>query len=505
VIRVLVIGSGAREHALVLTLARSPQVERIYCAPGNPGTALVAENLALGADSEDAVQALAKWAFEQQVDLTVVGPELPLTLGVVDEFRAVGLPIVGPTRAAAQLESSKSWARAFMDRHGIPAPQYQVTQTAEELGAYLAHARFPLVLKVDGLAGGKGTVVAQTFAEAREALLLMEQAGILREGEGLETVVCEEFLEGREVSALAFTDGKVVVPMPSACDYKRLLDGGTGPMTGGMGGYSPAPWISDEQWAEIAATVLWPTVAGMAEEGIPFQGFLYAGLMMTAQGPRVLEYNVRLGDPEAQLLLPRLESDLIDILLAMTEGRLHAVAPGIVWSREATCGVVLASGGYPAQSLTGRPISGLGELPEGVLAFHAGTRVQQEGPVWVRSNEPDRPPPAELYDSPMDETPALAAKGIYRYLRLKALPGTPGKRSLEAQMDALLAGPRIVNAGGRVLTLVARAPTLDAARRRVYSAVERVAFEGRQYRKDIGLLSAPTPAAPDAASGADRA
>ncbi|HMA37689.1 MAG TPA: phosphoribosylamine--glycine ligase [Chloroflexia bacterium] len=487
--RVLVIGSGAREHALVLALARSAQVTKIYCAPGNPGTSLLAENLALSADSELGGQALAKWAFEQAIDLTIVGPELPLTLGIVDTFREIGLPIIGPTQAAARLESSKSWARAFMVRHGIPAPAYQVTHTAEELGAYLARAAFPLVLKVDGLAGGKGTVVARTFAEAREALLMMEQAGILGEGEGRETVVCEEFLEGREVSALAFTDGKVVVPLPPACDYKRLLDGDQGPMTGGMGGYSPAPWIAEEQWAEIAAAILWPTVAGMAAEGCPFQGFLYAGLMMTPSGPRVLEYNVRLGDPEAQLLLPRLESDLASILVAMHQERLHEVAATIRWSSEATCGVVLASQGYPAQSLTGRPITGLGDLPDGVLAFQAGTRLQQEGANWALPGTSPAVAP-ELYDPLLDEKPQITASGIFRYLRVTPVPRGLGQ-SAESRLAALLEGPRIVNAGGRVLTLVARAPNLAAARRLAYEAVGRVAFEGMQYRTDIGLMPAP--------------
>ena len=486
--RVLVIGSGAREHALVLALARSAGVTHIYCAPGNPGTMLLAENLPMSADSESAVSALARWAFEQQIDLTVVGPELPLTLGVVDLFRELKLPIIGPTQAAAQLESSKEWARAFMERHGIPAPRYQVTHSAEELGTYLAGAQFPVVLKADGLAGGKGTVVATTFAEAREALLAMEQAGILSEAAGRETVVCEEFLEGREVSALAFTDGKVVVPLPSACDYKRRYDGNSGPMTGGMGGYSPAPWVTDEQWAEIAATVLWPTVAGMAAEGIPFQGFLYAGIMLTAQGPRVLEYNVRLGDPEAQLLLPRLDSDLLDILRAMHEERLHEVAPTIRWSADATCGVVLASAGYPAQSLTGRPISGLGDLPPGVLAFHAGTRLQSAGAQWVKpgSSTPSAAP--ELYDAQLSERAEIPATGIFRYLRVKSLPDRLTQGSPEARMAALLDGPRLVNAGGRVLTVVGRGPTLAAARDHAYAGVARVHFEGMAYRTDIGRL-----------------
>jgi phosphoribosylamine--glycine ligase len=484
--RVLVIGSGAREHAIVLALARTSGVSHIYCAPGNPGTTLLAENLPMSADTDIGVAALARWAFDQGIDLTVVGPELALTLGVVDRFRELGLAIIGPTQEAAQLESSKAWARAFMERHGIPAPTYRVTQSAEELGTYLAETRFPLVLKADGLAGGKGTVVAHTFAEAREALLAMEQAGILGEGVGRETVVCEEFLEGREVSAIAFTDGKVVVPLPSACDYKRLNDGNNGPMTGGMGGYSPAPWVTDEQWAEIAATILWPTVAGMAADGIPFQGFLYAGIMMTAAGPRVLEYNVRLGDPEAQLLLPRLDSDFLEILLAIHEERLHEIAPAIRWTTDATCGVVLASQGYPAQSLTGRAITGLGDLPAGVVAFHAGTRLQS-GPNWVRPGESVAAANPELYDPQLNERPEMTASGIFRYMRLKPLPDRM-TQTPEARIAELLDGPRLVNAGGRVLTLVARAPTLSAARDLAYQGVQRVHFDGMQYRTDIGIV-----------------
>ncbi len=481
--RVLVVGGGAREHALVVALARSAQVSQIYCAPGNPGTQLVAENLAMSADTPDGVEALTRWALEQQIEMTVVGPELPLSLGLVDEFRALGLPIIGPTQAAAQLETSKAWARAFMVRHNIPAPAYRVTRTAEELGTYLAAASFPVVLKADGLAGGKGAVVAHTFAEAREALLAMEQAGILGEGAGRETVVCEEYLTGREVSALAFTDGKVVVPMPSACDYKRLLDGNQGPMTGGMGGYSPAPWVTEDEWADIAATILWPAVAGMASDGHPFQGILYAGIMMTADGPRVLEFNVRFGDPEAQLLLPRLESDLAEIFQAMHEGRLHEIASTITWSAEATCAVVLASAGYPAQSLTGRPISGLGELPEGVMAFHAGTRFHQPGPRWAQSATENWVAP-ELYDPRVDEKPPIVATGIYRYVRMRPL-GSRSRRP-EDEIAALLEGPQVVTSGGRVITLVARGATVADACRRVYTAVPRVSFDGAQYRRDIG-------------------
>ena len=314
----------------------------------------------------------------------------------------------------------------------------------------------------------------------------------MREGEGRETVVCEEFLEGREVSALAFTDGKVVVPMPPACDYKRLLDGDDGPMTGGMGGYSPAPWISEEQWAEIAATVLWPTVAGMAAEGFPFSGFLYAGIMMTAAGPRVLEYNVRLGDPEAQLLLPRLESDLVDILLAIEER-------GCTRSPPASAGAPTrpAASCWPRRATRRRaspaaPISGLGDLPEGVLAFHAGTRLQDAGAHWVRPGEAgprrrrDVRPPAGRKAGHHRRAASFATCASRACPSACAGAGRPHGRAAGRRA-------RMVNAGGRVLTLVARGAHAGRGPPRVYSAVPRVTFDGMQYRRDIGLLDPPGP------------
>jgi len=487
--RVLVIGNGGREHALVLALARSAVVEQVFCAPGNPGTALLAENLPLVAESAAGIQGLIEWALGAALDLTIVGPELPLSLGIVDEFRVAGLPILGPTQAAARLESSKVWARAFMDRYGIPGPAYHVTRSAEELGAYLAHAPFPLVLKADSLAAGKGTVVARTFAEAREGLLWMEQAGIVGEGEGRETIVCEEFVAGREVTALAFTDGKIVLPLPPVQVYKRLEDGDSGAMTAGMGGYSPVPGIDAEQWAEIAAGVLLPAIAGLAAEGCAYRGFLSATLSLTAAGPRVLGLNTRLGDPEAQLLLPRLDSDFGALLRALQGERLHEWTPALRWSADASVGVVLAAQGYPAQSVVGRPITGLGDLPEGVLAFQMATRLQAAGPHWVRPGA-TTPDAAELYDARVDEQPPLIASGIFRYLRVKPLPDRFSPRP-EDDLATLLAGPRLVNTGGRVLTLVGRGPDLATARDRAYAGVARISWDGMRYRTDIGRRDAP--------------
>jgi phosphoribosylamine--glycine ligase len=483
--RVLIIGGGAREHACMWALLRSPKVEKIYCAPGNPGTSTLAENVPITVDSADGVHAIARWAWGNHVDLTLVGPELPLSLGVVDEFQNLKLPIVGPTQAAARIETSKAWARDFMARHRIPAPRYVVAPTLAALQGILAGARYPLVLKADGLAGGKGALVARSLDEARAGLRAMLAAGVL--GPGREAVVCEEFLTGREVSALCFTDGKTLWPMPPACDYKRLLDGNTGPLTGGMGAYSPPGWMSERGWQEIAATVLWPAVDGLAAEGCPFQGFLYAGLMLTADGPKVLEFNARLGDPEAQVLLPRLETDFADLLTAIAAGRLSEIRP--VWKPDVTCGVVLASDGYPGPVLKGHPISGLGDLQDGVLAFHGGTKfLDPQAPPTLDALE--RLPstagltPEEIADLiPPPPPPRRTLPIMERFV--SALAG-PKKVPPPPDIDTLLSGPTLVTDGGRVITIVARGPTLAEARATAYRNAARVRFEGMQYRHDIG-------------------
>ncbi len=466
-------------------LLRSPEVEKIYCAPGNPGTSTLAENVPITVDSVEGVHAIARWAWGNHIDLTVVGPELPLSLGVVDEFQNLKLPIVGPTKAAARIETSKAWARDFMARHRIPTPRYVVAPTLQALQGVLAQARFPLVLKADGLAGGKGALVVHSLEEARAGLRAMLQSGALEPGR--ETVVCEEFLTGREVSALCFTDGKTLWPMPPACDYKRLQDGDSGPMTGGMGAYSPPGWIGDRAWQEIAATVLWPAVEGLAAEGCPFQGFLYAGLMITASGPKVLEFNARLGDPEAQVLLPRLASDFADLLTAIAAGRLSEVHP--VWGGEATCGVVLASDGYPGPVLKGHPISGLGDLQEGVLAFHGGTKFldpQAAPTIDALERLPSTAglTPQEIADLVLPPPPPLRVLPIMGRF-VSALAG-PKKTPPPPNIDMLLSGPTLVTDGGRVITLVARGATLAEARAMVYRNVGRVRFEGMHYRGDIG-------------------
>jgi phosphoribosylamine--glycine ligase len=484
--RVLIIGGGAREHAMLWTLLRSPRVEKIYCAPGNPGTSTLAENVPITVDSTQGVAEIARWAWAQRIDLTIVGPELPLSLGVVDEFRSLSLPVCGPTMAAAAIETDKAWAREFMTRHGIPAPRYTIARSLDDLRATLAQARFPLVLKAAGLAGGKGAVVAHSYEEATAGLRELLRAKIL--GPRDQTVVCEEFLTGREVSALCFTDGKTLLPMPPACDHKRLNDGDTGPMTGGMGAYSPPGWISNELWREIMATILWPTVAGLAAEGRPFQGFLYAGLMITNRGPRVLEFNARLGDPEAQVLLPRLQGDLAEIALAISQGRLGEVTAS--WSNEATCGVVLASEGYPGPTILRRPVSGLGEVQEGVLVFQGGTTFQggDASPIIDTLAAPDAPRAAGLTAEEMADLVPEPKKVSPRpfFSRLMIAMGGGSKKQIMPDLDMLLSGPMMVTSGGRVLTVVARGATLAEARATAYRNVERIRFQGAHYRRDIG-------------------
>jgi phosphoribosylamine--glycine ligase len=427
----LVIGQGAREHALAWKLAQSPSVRTLFVAPGNGGTAAIATNVGLSVTD---AQHLAEWAADHAIDLTVVGPEVALAAGVVDVFQARGLRIFGPTRAAARLETSKAFAKAFMARHGIPTAKYVQCAGALQAREYLTaqpEDRFPLVLKADGLAAGKGVRIVRDRAEALEAL-----AGA-QPGVATSSFLVEEYLEGFEVSCLALSDGTHVRPLAAAHDYKRAFDGDRGPMTGGMGAYSPVPDV--DAWSGMVLhSILEPTIAGMAAEGAPYAGILYAGVMLTAQGPRVLEFNARFGDPETQVLLPRWEDDLLEVLLATADGRLAGVPP-FQWSTDATCGVVLATAGYPDQPATGGIIQGLATVDPDALIFHGATRA-------------------------------------------------PG-----GEEGACMAG------SGRILTVVARGATLDAARRRAYAASREVSWPGCWCREDIGavsLTSKPGPQAP---------
>ncbi len=421
--RVLVIGSGAREHALCWALSRSPSVTWLACAPGNGGTALIAANATL--DPLD-FAACADWAAAHQIDLTVVGPEDPLSGGIVDVFRSRGLACLGPTRDAARIESSKVWAKEFLLRHDIPTAPARVV-TAATLDAAIADlraagARFPVAIKADGLAAGKGVVIATDAAEA-EATLRDFIAG-RRFGAAGDRVLVETFLTGHEVSVFALCDGASYRLMGTACDHKRAFDGDEGPNTGGMGAYAPVGWLAPADLAAIERRVVAPTLAGLAEEGVPFTGFLFAGLMMTADGPHVIEFNARFGDPEAQVILPLLASPLADLCQAAATGALAGMPP-LAWREGAACGVVVAAERYPLSGVRDAPISGLDTIDGDVLVFHGGPR--------------------------------------------------------------LLPGGTLAANGGRVATVVGLGPTLDAARARAYANVDRVQFTGARYRTDIGF------------------
>jgi phosphoribosylamine--glycine ligase len=416
-LRVMVIGGGAREHTLVWKLVQSPRVGEVYVAPGNAGTASIAHNLNLRPTD---IEALADTARALGIDLTVVGPEAPLAGGIVDLFQQGDIPIFGPAKAAAQIESSKVFSKGLLQRYGLPGAEGVVFSSFEGARDYVQHHRLPVVIKADGLTAGKGVTVAKSTEEALEALSEIMERRVF--GSAGERVVIDECLVGREASLLAFTDGDTVVPMVPACDYKRVFEGDEGPNTGGMGGYSPPGFFTPGLIQRAEESILKPVVKAMSQEGNPYKGVLYAGLMVTAEGPKVLEFNARFGDPESQVTLPRLKTDLVDILQAAMSGSLDRV--NIEWSEDACVGVVMASAGYPGSYQTGFPINGLDELDEDILVFHAGTRTGQE--------------PGQIYTD-----------------------------------------------GGRVLTVVARGKTIAEARDRVYLNLPRIRFEGGHYRRDI--------------------
>jgi phosphoribosylamine--glycine ligase len=418
--KVLLIGSGGREHALAWKLAQSPRVAEVIVAPGNAGTASEPGLRNVAVDVRD-VQALLALARAEHVALTVVGPEGPLVAGVVDAFRGAGLRIFGPTAAAAQLEGSKAFAKAFLQRHRIPTAAYAVFTELAAARAYVRAQGAPIVIKADGLAAGKGVVVATTLAEAEDALALMLDGGSL--GTAGARVVIEEFMPGEEASYIVLSDGRHALPMATSQDHKRRDDGDAGPNTGGMGAYSPAPVVTPAVDARVLREIIQPTLDGMAADGVPFSGFLYAGLMVDAQGaPRVVEFNVRFGDPETQPIMLRLRSDLLDLIEAALDGRLDGTRAA--WDPRPALGVVLAAGGYPAAPRSGDRIEGLdAPLPEGAKIFHAGTRLD--------------------------------------------------------------AG-HAVSAGGRVLTVCALGDDIAQARERAYAALQPIRLAGSFYRRDIG-------------------
>jgi phosphoribosylamine--glycine ligase len=415
--KVLVVGSGAREHTLAWKLAQSPRVEKVYVAPGNAGTALIAQNLPLRPNE---FQKLGEVARAENIDLVMVGPEAPLASGIVDHFESLGIPIFGPTRSAAQIEASKVFAKEIMHKYDIPTPRGITFSSFARAKEYVESQPPPLVVKADGLAAGKGVAVCRSREEALAALEVTLEQRVF--GEAGDRVIVEECLVGMEASLLAFTDGKTVVPMVPACDYKPVFDNDQGPNTGGMGGYSPPGFFNEELTQSIQETILEPVVRAMAQEGSPYRGVLYAGLMITEDGPRVLEFNCRFGDPETQVTLPRLKTDLMDILMAVIDGNLHQIT--IEWDEKACVGVVIASGGYPGEYETEFPITGLDRLDKNVLVFHAGTKAGEK----------------------------------------------PGE---------------ILTDGGRVLTVAALGDTISQARRQVYSSLSLVHFPGCHFRTDI--------------------
>lgn len=415
--RVLVVGGGGREHALLWKLVQSSRVGSLLCAPGNAGTMDLAENLPIRATDVDGI---VRAAGEHRVDLVVVGPEDPLARGLVDRLQTAGIRAFGPTQAAAKIESSKSWTKSLMNAAGVPTARAVEARTLEQAIAALEGFAMPVVIKADGLAAGKGVVVVTSREEAFHVLTAFLEDQAL--GGAASTVLVEEFLTGLEVSVLALTDGTTVYPLIPACDYKRAYDRDRGPNTGGMGSYAPPPAVDAALMTMIRSTILEPTVNAMRDQGTPMQGVLYAGLMLTEDGPKVLEFNARFGDPETQVVLPLLDGDLAELLDAVVSGTLADVPPPLEPDRAAV-GVVIASGGYPAPFRSGLPIDGLEAVPEDLLVFHAGTRRDAAG--------------------------------------------------------------RVLTAGGRILTVVGLGSDLAAARERAYAGVAAISFEDAHYRKDI--------------------
>ncbi len=414
--KILVIGSGGREHALCWKLAQHPDAE-IYAAPGNIGMIDVATLVNIKVDD---IQGLVDFAKAEAIDLTVVGPELPLTLGVVDAFQEAGLACFGPNKAAARLEGSKAFSKELMKKYNIPTAAFDTFTEVAPAKAFVDEIGVPCVVKADGLAAGKGVIICMTREEADKAIedMLSDHAF----GDASATIVIEEYMEGPEVSVLAFADGKHVLPMVSAQDHKRIFDGDKGPNTGGMGAYSPAPVYTEELSKLVNETIIAPTIAAMAAEGAPFTGILYTGLMLTEKGPRVLEYNVRFGDPETQPIMVRMKSDIVDLFQACLDGTLDQAT--LEWYDEAAVCVIMASGGYPASSEKGVPIHGLDTISEEeAIVFHSGTALKDD---------------------------------------------------------------QIVTNGGRVLGVTAKDTTIKGAIDKAYAAVEKISFDHMQFRRDIG-------------------
>lgn len=423
--KILVVGSGGREHALAWKLAQSKRIQVVLVAPGNGGTALDArmKNVAITDPA-----ALADFAQQEQVTLTVVGPEAPLAAGIVDIFRERGMKIFGPTRKAAQLESSKDFAKAFMERHGIPTARYQTFSDADAAHRYIDEQGAPIVIKADGLAAGKGVVVAMTLQEAHGAIDMMLSDN--RFGDAGARVVVEEFLEGEEASFIVMVDGKNMLPLATSQDHKRLLDQDLGPNTGGMGAYSPAPIVTPQLHARVMREIIQPTVQGMAKDGIPYTGFLYAGLMIDAEGnPKTLEFNCRMGDPETQPIMARLKTDLVSVMEHAVAGTLDEIE--LDWDRRTALGVVMAASGYPDAPRKNDVITGIPEETEHSMTFHAGTSLDNKA---------------------------------------------------------------LTTQGGRVLCVVGLGDSVRVAQKHAYEALDQIQFDGMQFRRDIGWRALKRPA-----------
>lgn len=426
--RILVIGSGGREHALCWKIAQSPLVDKIFCAPGNGGIAQVAECLDIKADD---IAGLLDFARREKIDLTVVGPEVALSLGIVDEFSKYRLKIFGPSKAAALLEASKVFSKELMAKYNIPTASFKVFDNPGEAKDYIQSIGVPCVVKADGLAAGKGVIVAKTIDEAQKAVSLMMEDKIFKDAGS--RIIIEECLEGEEASVLVITDSRDVAVLASAQDHKRIFDNDLGPNTGGMGVYSPAPIVTPGLLNSVLDNIIYPAIQGLNKEGIDYRGVLYAGVMITKNGPKALEFNVRFGDPETQAILPRLKSDLVEVMLAASEGKLIK-AKNLDWDNRACVCVVLASKGYPGDYEKDKEVYGLDEVAQikDIVVFHAGTKLRRVNDVGQR---------AEL---------------------------------------------EFLTSAGRVLSVVGLGNTIKDAIDNVYQAVEKINFEGMHYRRDIG-------------------
>lgn len=433
--KVLIVGGGGREHAIAWKLSQSPKVDKIFCAPGNAGIANVAECVAVKAEDIDGI---CKFAKESQIDLAVIGPEVPLAMGIVDELEKAGVKTFGPNKKCAQLEASKAFTKAFLDRHNIPTAGYKEFTDKEEILKSVGIYGYPMVIKADGLAAGKGVVIAETEEEAVKAI--EEMMGEKVFGAAGDKIVVEEYLTGIEASMLCFVDEHTIIPMESAQDYKRIFDGDKGPNTGGMGTYSPSLVFNKELEERIRTEILNPTLEGFQKDGLDFKGVLFIGLMIGEDGPKVIEFNNRFGDPETQSVLLRLETDLFDIFNAVVDNKMADV--NIKWSSKKAVCVVLASGGYPGPYEKGRTIHGLNRVDPDVIVFHAGTKLEER-------------------------TVHMGDNGC----------------GIITEKETV-----VVTDGGRVLGVSVLGDTHEEARAKAFDNVKRISFDGMQYRNDIGLI-----------------